>query len=206
MFQIHGINGIQRAFIPGAIRNRREVQPVHKTNTVTEAPTTENESTEREAKPNNLVSRYQPAIIAPQTTDIVFAHQIMSSPVFTVLPTTTLHAATEIFAERRYRHIPVVATDGALLGLISDRDVLRYRANSAHHVANADKESVSKLMITEVLVATPETRIRDIARTMFEERIGSLPIVEESGTLTGIITRSDILRALIAHGPIHIWA
>jgi CBS domain-containing protein len=61
-------------------------------------------------------------------------------------------------------------------------------------------------MVTQVLIATPDTPIRDIARTMVEERIGSLPILDLRDTLVGIITRSDILRALITHGPMRLWA
>jgi acetoin utilization protein AcuB len=61
-------------------------------------------------------------------------------------------------------------------------------------------------MVSEVLVATQDTLIRDAARTMIEERIGSLPIITEGNALAGIVTRSDILRALITHGPMRIWA
>jgi acetoin utilization protein AcuB len=135
-----------------------------------------------------------------------FAYQIMTKPVFVISPSTTLHAVSEIFADRRYRHIPVVASDGALMGIISDRDFFRYRASTTHENSRAQKEPVSSVMTSEVLVATPDTRIREIATTMFEERIGSVPIVESDGRLVGIITRSDILRAIIAHGPTNLWA
>ena len=48
--------------------------------------------------------------------------------------------------------------------------------------------------------------IRDIARTMIEERIGSLPFLDCEDTLVAIIPRSDIVRALITHGPMRLWA
>lgn len=204
MFQIHGINGVQRAFIPGAIRNRRQVLAAQKTTSVTEAPSPD----QQPDIPHPLgspLARYQNQANLHVEPPIEFAYQIMTTPVFSILPSTTLHAVSGIFADKRYRHIPVVGADRALLGLISDRDLLRHQASKQHHTVHSPKKPVSSVMISEVLVATPDTRIREIARTMFEERIGSLPIVDNDGRLIGIITRSDILRAIIAHGPMNLW-
>jgi acetoin utilization protein AcuB len=204
MFQLHGINGVQRAFIPGGIRNRRQVHAAQRTGSVTEAPATD-QQTDIPRPLGSPLSRYQNKANFHIEPPIEFAYQIMTNPVFTILPSTTLHAVSAIFADKRYRHIPVVSADGALLGLISDRDFLRHRASAQHDSPRGHKEQVSSVMISEVLVATSDTRIREIARTMFEERIGSLPIVEGDGKLIGIITRSDILRAIIAHGPMNLW-
>lgn len=59
--------------------------------------------------------------------------------------------------------------------------------------------SVQNLVSHPVLVASPEAEFRAIARVLLEERIGALPIVSEAGGLMGMITRSDILRVLVAH-------
>jgi acetoin utilization protein AcuB len=94
--------------------------------------------------------------------------------------------------------------DGGIVGLLSDRDVLKYQTSSKQR--ENTEELVSRIMVSEVLVATTDTLIRDAARTRFEERIGCLPIVDERSWLVGIVTRSDIMRALIIHGPIRLWA
>ncbi len=56
-----------------------------------------------------------------------------------------------------------------------------------------------------VLVARPISEVRAIARVMFEEHIGAMPIVGEAGELKGMLTRSDILRVLIAHLDFDQW-
>ena len=60
-------------------------------------------------------------------------------------------------------------------------------------------------MTDQVLTAHPDTEIRTIARVMFEERIGAMPIVSEAGTPVGIITRSDILRTVMNKVPFELW-
>jgi acetoin utilization protein AcuB len=54
-------------------------------------------------------------------------------------------------------------------------------------------------------VAHPETLIREIVRVMFRERVGAMPIVNDTGRLKGIITRSDILRALMRHTALELY-
>ena len=135
--------------------------------------------------------------------DVIRARHIMSAPVFSLQAEATVEQATTVFAERRYRHIPILSPDGTLVGLISDRDVLRFQAENH---GKGGGELLSKVMVNEVLVATSDTPVRELARTMFDERIGSLPIVTNDGTIDGIITRSDIIRSVIAFGPMSVIA
>jgi acetoin utilization protein AcuB len=128
----------------------------------------------------------------------------MTKTVTSAPPTAGISEVAGLFSEHRYRHLPIVSTEGAIVGLLSDRDVLKYQAIRERR--ERDEALVSSIMVSEVLVATPDTLIRDVARTMFQERIGCLPIVDERNSLVGIVTRSDIMRALIAHGPMRLWA
>ena len=205
MFHVVGVDGIQRAFTPGSFRPRLEVQPIHKTESIVE--TTHNPtSSDGNTKRSQFLARYDAQTQSNEHSEVLYAHEIMTSPVHSMPATTTIHEVTKVFTGHRYRHIPLVSPEANLVGLISDRDVLRYRASASPRDGHGDNEKVSKIMVTQVLIATPDTPIRDIARTMVEERIGSLPILDLRDTLVGIITRSDILRALITHGPMRLWA
>lgn len=202
MFHVVGVDGIQRSYTPGSFRPRLAVHPIHESEAIS-SPTDTPTPSDGAVKHNPLLARYQSQTQNDEPSEVLYAHEIMTSPVHSMPATTPIHEVTTIFTEHRYRHIPLVSPEGALVGLISDRDVLRYRvSNSAH----GDTEKVSKIMVSRVLIATPDTTIREIARTMVEERIGSLPILDFRDTLVGIITRSDILRALITHGPMRLWA
>jgi CBS domain-containing protein len=208
MFQIIGAEGINRALVPGEFRFRGQVEPVQGVQAASPTPEISASDSHMPQKPLNkqgaLVSRYQAPAIEDEPNEILFVREIMTKGVVTLPPTSSISEVAQLFSEHRYRHVPIVSPDGQVIGLISDRDVLKHQAKSSNR--DRDKEPVSTIMVSEVLVATPDTFIRDAARTMFEEKIGSLPIIQGDNTIAGIVTRSDIMRALIVHGPVRIWA
>lgn len=124
------------------------------------------------------------------------ASQLMSSPVVTLYGDQSVGEALQLFQSRRFRHVPVLSRKKQLVGICSDRDVLRRQ----------DLErQVKDCMTTEVLSARPDTEIREIAAVMFRERIGAMPIISANGDLLGILTRSDILRAVVNKAPLELW-
>ena len=135
----------------------------------------------------------------------------MRSPVRTLLPQQPFEEARQFFQQSRYRHVPIVTAEGVLVGVLSDRDVLREAVRMAGtpemwiQEIVPDVKTISEFMTKRVLTATPAAEIRQIAKAMFEERIGSMPIVNEDRKLVGIITRSDILRTLVSHTPLELW-
>jgi len=138
------------------------------------------------------------------------AHQIMTAPVVTLLPATSIAEAWELFRERRFRHVPVVNEEGKIYGIISDRDLLRYAATMGKVPLHADNMSEDSILIgaltkTRVITASQDSEIRQIARMLFDQRVGAMPVVSSTGIIEGIITRSDILRTLVNHAPLELW-
>ncbi len=140
----------------------------------------------------------------------ILASQIMASPVVTLPPEATMAEAWELIRAKRFRHIPILSREKELIGIISDRDLLREAGSICSTVYRQDKTGQEQMTIQgmikrKVLTASPDTGIREIARILFEERIGSMPIVDDNGSLVGMITRSDILRTLVNNAPLDLW-
>lgn len=207
MFLVRGLDGIQRAFVPGEIRARRQVAPVMQAAAVDAVrPADGSVAGEQHSQREALISRYQNQSVPQESAEVRFAREIMTSPVSTVPVTASIGDVTQIFTEKRFRHIPIVIGKGRIAGLISDRDILRQRANRKIQDPPIDRELIDTIMVKEVLIATPETTIREIAQVMVDERVGSIPIVDEQESVVGMITRSDIVRAVVKHGPMRMWA
>lgn len=132
----------------------------------------------------------------------VCASQIMRAPVVHVLPHTRLIEARQIIKERRFRHLPVVSDEGVLCGIVSDRDLFI----DCEGEQSFENKRVDSIITDEVITEKADTYIHDIARVLLEEHIGCMPIVNDAKKVMGIITRSDILRALIKRAPLDIWA
>jgi len=159
----------------------------------------------------NAGKAYSTTLHLPKERGPAFhAHQIMTAPVVTLYQQTTITQAWKLFRERRFRHVPVITQDRKIYGILSDRDLLRYAAISGKvppYDASTPEATtgIDSLIKTRVVTASEDTEIRQIARILFEQRIGVMPIVSESGVLNGIITRSDILRTLVNHAPLELW-
>lgn len=132
------------------------------------------------------------------------ARQIMTAEVISFEPPDSLKYAQSIFEKKRFRHIPVVSQK-KLVGILSDRELLQVLVRRERG-ERLDLQTVGQLMKTKILSAEPNSSLRDIAHTMLEERIGSMPVCSHQGELLGIITRSDILRIIVSQGSLDAWA
>lgn len=125
------------------------------------------------------------------------ARDLMKTPVLTLTPEHPLSDAKQLMHKKDIRHIPIVSKDGHLIGMVSDRDLLK----------PADPGiPLAEVMSHQILTATPQTPIPEIARVMLDHRISCLPILSgKNGQVAGILTVSDILRGLIHRGPLELW-
>lgn len=132
----------------------------------------------------------------------------MTAEVQAVTPQHTIADALALTREHRIRHLPVVE-DGGLVGIVTERD-LRLAAPPVWAVGGEEvraalsSKKVGDVMGPHVITATPETPIEEAAKLLYENRIGCVPVMKD-GTLVGILTESDLLRALVelfgAHHP-----
>lgn len=66
-------------------------------------------------------------------------------------------------------------------------------------------QTARDLMVTELVTATPDTSVKDAAKLMSDKRVGCLPVLDESGTMVGIVTESDlIMQDVKVHFPSYI--
>jgi acetoin utilization protein AcuB len=126
---------------------------------------------------------------------------MQSAPV-TVTPDDTLAHALQLTRRHRIRHLPVVLPSGGLTGILSDRDI-RLAMPSPLTVPDAeraeflDRTAVAAVMTREVISVPPTETIEDAAKTLQRHHIGALPVVDADGSLRGLLTETDILRALV---------
>lgn len=113
-----------------------------------------------------------------------------STPVVCVGPNTSASQAMTEMQRHGLRHLPVI-DDGALVGIISDRDV---RASAWARGGDVD---VERLMgAGPIARAAPNTTLREVAAAMADLRVGCIPLSDKHGLPLRMVTRSDVARAL----------
>jgi CBS domain-containing protein len=129
---------------------------------------------------------------------------IMSRPVHTVRAGDPVEAAAAVLAERRITAAPVVDDDGGLIGIVSEGDLLRDRVPpdpTAHLLGTAPQAGsrprvVAEVMTRVVVTAWPAQDVADVARTMLDRDVRSVPVLDH-GAVVGIVSRRDILRSVL---------
>jgi acetoin utilization protein AcuB len=102
--------------------------------------------------------------------------------------------------EHDIRHMPVVDDKGALLGIISDRDLRRpnwvdQAPDLAHDYQLDDALSVGDLMTTNVICVHTYDTLHKAVELFLAHRFGCLPVLDKDGALVGIVSPIDLLRA-----------
>jgi CBS domain-containing protein len=133
------------------------------------------------------------------------ARDIMTTPVHVIWQNAPVESAAELLTEKAVTALPVVDADGALVGMVSEGDLLWHRVPTdptAHlwrHLENSTERRpgiVREVMSARVVTATPDADVADIAEMMLRHNVRSVPIVEDRDVV-GIVSRRDILRAAV---------
>jgi acetoin utilization protein AcuB len=151
-----------------------------------------------DATPVPLLSAVQPPITVGQ---------IMSCRVVTVSMDDTLAKAQALFKEFRFHHLLVVEHE-RLVGVISDRDLLKASSpftgtmnETSRDLATLDKR-IHQIMNRALITVDSGTGIDYAARLLLDKRISCLPIVTDDGSIEGIVSWRDLLKAYAARSSV----
>lgn len=126
----------------------------------------------------------------------------MTANVITTRRNTSISSAHQVMRENNVRRLPVVEND-KLVGIITIGDVREASPSDATTLSIWELNylwaqlTVEKIMTRNVLSVSVDTPIVDVAELMLERKVSGLPVIDESGTLVGVITESDIFRMLV---------
>ena len=124
---------------------------------------------------------------------------VMTRKIVTVTEQDALANLETTMDRLRFRHLPVVDDRGALVGLLSHRDLLHASSSflsdkEAERNAIIHQLPVARVMERDVLTIHPGAPLTEAGKLLWESRIGCLPVVEADGRLIGIVTKSDFIR------------
>ena len=149
----------------------------------------------------------------------MFVRTIMSSPVLTIEPRMTIHAAVEKLLQARLSALPVVNEQGKLLGIISQSDLLHRieigtqklrptwlafllgpgllgPGRNALDYTQAHARYVEEIMTPDPYCIDADASLDEVVKVMEQHKVHRLPVLSK-GRLVGIVSRADLLRALI---------
>ena len=123
---------------------------------------------------------------------VVVVRDFMVTRLITLAPDMDIFAAIRLLLHHRISGAPVVDAERRLIGVLSEKDCLRLFASGAYYTGVAGK--VEDYMTRDVVTATPEDELFQVADLLLERAFRRLPVVE-GGKLVGQVSRRDVLVA-----------
>ncbi|CAN5792364.1 hypothetical protein BH11MYX4_BH11MYX4_42580 [soil metagenome] len=120
---------------------------------------------------------------------MIHVSDLLTSAVHSVGEDDKILRALESMLEASIHHNPVLDGEGRVVGILSDRDLLRALAGDMRRV-----DPVGDVMSRQVVTVRPSTPAQEAAQLMLERGISALPVVDDAGKLCGIVTSRDFLR------------
>ncbi|TRC99652.1 CBS domain-containing protein [Mesorhizobium sp. WSM4303] len=142
------------------------------------------------------------------------AEAIMSKPVIAIDPSASIAEAAGLMLTNKISGLPVIRSDGALVGIVSEGDFLRRRelgtqrkrprwleflvssGKAAEEYVQANARRIDEVMSDSVVTVSPTTSLAAVVNLMTRHNFKRIPVVAE-GKVVGIVTRSDLVRALV---------
>lgn len=139
---------------------------------------------------------------------------IMTSPVVGIAASASIKEAADLMITHRISGLPVVDDSGRLLGIVSEGDFLRRSelgterkrswwlefllspGKAADEYVHAHGRKIEEIMTTQVVTVASETSVQQAVNLMTKRRVKRLPVLAD-GRVVGIVTRSDLLRAML---------
>jgi len=146
------------------------------------------------------------------------ARDIMTRTVVTVKPETTIEELAKILAEHRISGAPVIDVDGSLVGMVTEKDLIRKDArlhiptvfrifDAIIHIEKPGRlldemrrmaaTEVGDICTDEVITLGPDASLSEIATIMSEKNVAPIPVIED-GKIICIIGKVDVVRAMAA--------
>jgi CBS domain-containing membrane protein len=141
--------------------------------------------------------------------------EIMTKQVICLEPQDNLARAIEVLHTEEFRHIPIIDEQAEFSGLVSDRDILRNLPFAGRRPPSPPKRfrehlfatdswtkslqlPLESIMARKVLHILPGCSVCEAAEILYKKKISCLPVVDEHEKIRGIVTVTDLMRALLA--------
>jgi CBS domain-containing membrane protein len=144
----------------------------------------------------------------------LLVRDIMTTDVRTVSPEASIRDAAKMLLELRISGLPVVAQEGKLVGIVTEADFLSALGIPCHHPAHSIWQTlesmfssqpeqslvpkkVADIMSAQTVTITDDKTVNDVIEAMKRHHVKRLVVANEQNQVTGIITRSDLVKVLL---------
>jgi acetoin utilization protein AcuB len=159
-----------------------------------------NDEKEKRKLNENAISKYKQMANIDISEPVYHVQDIMSKDCISIDLKSTLKDAYDSLTENKVGQMPIVSFGKKIIGMINKKMILNLLIEDIENVKFTLNKKLEELSLSELITADPISDIRRVAKVMIDFKLDAIPIVDEDDILVGIISKTDIIKA-ISHIP-----
>ena len=131
---------------------------------------------------------------------------IMTKDVIYARTDSTIEDIYYLIKDKKVSQIPITAFGKKIIGIVNKKIILTLLMNHLDDTQSILKRKIDDVYLPEVLTADPDSDVRDVVKVMLELKLDAIPIVDDNDTLMGIVSKTDILKAVANLPKLQLWS
>ena len=141
------------------------------------------------------------------TSEIVFhVKDIMTKDCIYIDSKSTIQDAYDVLKEFKIGQLPIVTFGKKILGMIDKKMILNLLMDDLDNTSNVLLRRIEDIYLPQLITADPNTDIRNVAKVMIDFKLHAVPIVAQNDTLIGIVSKTDIIKAVSHIQQFQLWS
>ena len=157
-------------------------------------------------KKDQFLNSYKKVANLDNLEPVYKARDIMTHDVIYARNDLTIEDIYYLIKEKKVSQVPVTGFGKKIIGIVNKKIILTLLMNHLDDTQAILKRKIDDVYLPEVLTADPDSDVRDVVKVMLELKLDAIPIVDESDTLMGIISKTDILKAVANLPKLQLWS
>ena len=120
--------------------------------------------------------------------------------------TASIIEAYELLKENAVSQLPVVSVGNKIVGLINKKLILNLVMEDIENSENIIQKKIDDIYLPELITADPVSDIRRVSKVMIDFKLDAIPIVDEEDVLLGIVSKTDIIKAISTLPRLQLWS
>lgn len=155
---------------------------------------------------NEFINSYKKIASLDNLEPVYKIKDIMTKDVVYATTNYTVEELYSLIKEKGVSQIPITAFGKKIIGVVNKKIILTLVMNHIDEVQTILSRKIEDIFLPEVLTADPESDVRRVVKVMLDLKLDAIPIVDEHDILVGIVSKTDILKAVANLPKLQLWS
>jgi len=154
----------------------------------------------------NAINKYKKMANLDISEPVYHVQDIMTRECIYIHKESTLQYAYDILKENKVSQIPVVSFGKRIMGMMNKKIILNLLVEDIENAKYILTKRIEDLTLSEVITTDPLSDIRSVAKVMIDLKLDAIPVVNENDILLGIVSKTDIIKAITYIPRLQLWS